>query len=145
MTDGSAHLHFRIDLSGPLVAADPRRKPLKVLRGVPSERAFPYDSDTPAIGGQPRYRPHVPRLIGAKLLVPELLARLRQTKERAFLVSMPKASMNEDGGLPPRKHKVGPAGEFRSMQSVAETLVPKVLPYLQLRPSVLSPDPRHQR
>ncbi len=145
MTEGSAHLSVSTDFDDRFVAADPGRKALKVLRGVTPESAFPNDSDTPAIGGQPRNRPHVPRLIGAKLLIPELFARFRQTKERAALMPMPKASMDEDSGSPLREDNVWPSSESRSMQPVAEPPLPKELPHLQLWSGVRSSDPRHQR
>lgn len=140
MTEGSAQLCVSPDFDDRFVAADPSRKLLKVLRWITPERAFPNDSDTPAIGGQFRNRPFVPRLIGTELLIPELLACLRQAEEWTAFMPVPKTPMDENDGSPLRQDNVRLSGEFRSMKPIAEALPPKVLPYLQLRPGVLRPD-----
>ena len=129
------------DLKCAAVAAQPPCEALSHARLVQPERAFPHDRHAPAGVAKLANRPSIAFPVSAELFEPELGTSCGQAKERAPLVVVPEATVHEDDRSPARQYDIWPARQLRTMEPVAEALVPQKLADLHFRPRVLAPDP----
>lgn len=123
------------------VAAQPPCEALSHARLVQSERTFPHDGHAPAGLAKLVNRPSIAFPVPAELFEPEIGTSRGQAKERASLVVVPEATVHEDNRSPARQYDIWPARQLRTMEPVAEALVPQKLADLHFGPRVLAPDP----
>ncbi len=72
----------------------------------PSDRALPYDGDTPAVDHKGCEDSPVPLPIVAEFLLPEARPSGREPEQGA-VVPMPKAAMKENHNTVPRQNEIG--------------------------------------
>jgi len=121
-------------------APQPQRQALRCRGRFCAKRAFPYNSDAPAVLAQSSDYARVPISILLQFPRPELRSSLRELKVRAADMRVPEASMHEHDSIPLRKYEVGLARELLAMQPVPESSAPKQLPEAQLGAGVLCPN-----
>jgi hypothetical protein len=86
-------------------------------------------------------RPSIAFPVSAELFEPEIGTSRGQAKERAIIVVVPEATVHENNCAPARQHDIRPARQLRTVEPVAEALMPQKLPNLHFGPRVLAPDP----
>jgi hypothetical protein len=123
------------------VAAQPSCQAQSDARLVQPERAFPHDGHAPAGVAKLVNRPSIAFPVSAELFEPEIGTSRGQAKERAPLVVVPEATVHEDDRPPARQHDIWPARQLRTVEPIAEPLVPQKLADLHFGPRVLGPDP----
>lgn len=93
---------------------------LLALRGL--ELAFPYYDAMPAHLCQFLLLLFVALFVPAYLLPPKISVGLWQLKIFAAVVTVPKASVDEDAGAILPQHQVGMTGETRVVEAIAEAM-----------------------
>jgi len=73
---------------------------------IDADRAPPHDCHAPADVQQRIDCCQITLSIGIELTVPEICSGLRQSKERAALMTVPKASVHENQGFPFGQHQI---------------------------------------
>src|SRR5579864_1077782 len=106
------------------------------------EAAFPDGKNTPAISEQGRSRSLVALTVPADLIGPEFLSRFRHLEQRAIM-SMPKATVDQNGGAITRKNYVRAAGQVWRVQSKPKTCRMQTTAKKQFRLSVPAADAAH--
>jgi len=110
--------------------------------GVP-EFALPHDQDSPSRRAQHGFLACIAFRIGVEFQLPAFSIVCRICCIFASLVSVPEATVNENGNPVSWQDKVGRARQLARMKAVAESLRMQVFSNRDFRPSILGTDTLH--
>jgi hypothetical protein len=82
-------------------------------------------------------------LVASDLLLPKVGVGLWHLEELTVLMTMPKATIDEDASAVLPQHEVRMTGEPWVVQAIAEPPAPEIMPHEQFRFGVLRPDGGH--
>lgn len=108
-----------------------------------ADRTFPDDGDAHARAGQRLNILFVPRDVSGEFVLPEIWPRRRGCTERATLMAVPEAAMDEDCHPMLRQYHVGSARQLGNMQSEAKAMRVEQSSHGHLRPGVPTANARH--